>query len=194
GMSIRDTQATGSAAVEQVLGYLNFSSGAADVQFLANLNRLFELTAVQGTNVPVWLGVGRSLTDRLAELRNSSAAFRDADQAAAVLELVFDQTLPAYRRFHRDLLFHRSDESLFRPFFVGRVCEVVLRQGPPWSESDRIVSGAVSLLNDYIGHRPVAVFASKKLEAYKHEFVRPIPIFIRGAGVSFGSEQAVVAA
>src|SRR5262245_40616156 len=127
-MQIRDTQAAGSPAVEQVLGYLNFSSGATDVQFLANLNRLCELTSLSGGGVPAWLGVGRLLTERLAELRKQSAAFRDADQASAVLELVFDQTLPAYQRFHRDLLFHRSDESLFRPFFVGRVCEAVLRQ------------------------------------------------------------------
>src|SRR6266568_1916192 len=111
----KESQAVGEAAVEQVLGYLNFSSGAADVQFLANLNRLFEATAQRGTRLPIWLEVGRLLTDRLAAKREQSAAFRDADQAAAVLELVFDQTLPAYRRFHRDLLFHRSDASLFRP-------------------------------------------------------------------------------
>src|SRR6267142_6047156 len=48
GMSSRDAQAAGSSAVEQVLGYLNFSSGPADVQFLANLNRLFEQTAAKG--------------------------------------------------------------------------------------------------------------------------------------------------
>ena len=37
----KDSQAVGDATVDQVLGYLNFSSGAADAQFLANLNRLF---------------------------------------------------------------------------------------------------------------------------------------------------------
>jgi hypothetical protein len=191
-MSIRDAQA--GSAVEQVLGYLNFSSGAADAQFLANLDRLFEQTAAEHSGVPVWLEVGRRLTERLTELRNQSAAFRDADQATAVLELVFDQTLPAYQRFHRDLLFHRTDETLFRSFFVGRVCEAVLKQGAPWNESERIVEGAVNLLNDYIGHRPVAVLESQKLEPYKHEFVRPIPLYIRGAGVACGPEREVVAA
>src|SRR5262245_31101087 len=190
----KESQAAGDAAVEQVLGYLNFSSGAADVQFLANLNRLFECAANQAGVPAAWLAVGRLLTTRLTEKREQSAAFRDAEQAASVLQLVFDQTLPAYQRFHRDLLFHRSDESLFRPLMAGRVCEAVLKQGPPWTERDRIVSGAIGLLNDYIGHRPVAVLESKKLEAYKHEFVRPIPIFIRGTGVSFGPERTVVAA
>ena len=191
-MSNRDAQA--GSAVEQVLGYLNFSSGAADAQFLANLDRLFEQTAAEHSGVPVWLEVGRRLTERLAKLRNDSAAFRDADQATAVLELVFDRTLPAYQRFHRDLLFHRTDETLFRSFFVGRVCEAVLKQGAPWNESERIVEGAINVLNDYIGHRPVAALESQKLEAYKHEFVRPIPIYVRGVGVSFGPEREVVVA
>jgi hypothetical protein len=191
-MANRDPHVDGCPAVEQVLGYLNFSSGAADPQFLTNLNRIFELAAAQQAGVPTWLAAGRLLTDRLAELRTQSATFRDADQASAVLELVFDQALPAYRRFHRDLLFHHTDESLFRPFFIGRVCEAVLRQGPPWDERDRVVNGAITRLNDYIGHRPVAALESQKLEPYKHEFVRPIPVFIRGAGVSIGAEREVV--
>jgi hypothetical protein len=193
-MANRDPHAAGCPAVEQVLGYLNFSSGAADPQFLANLNRIFVLAAAQQAGVPAWLAAGRLLTERLAELRKESATFRDADQASAVLELVFDQALPAYRRFHRDLLFHHSDESLFRPFFIGRVCEAVLQQGPPWDERDRVVGGSIARLNDYIGHRPVAALESQKLEPYKHEFVRPVPIFIRGAGVSVGTEQEVVTA
>jgi len=192
-MQNRDAPTAGPPAVEQVLGYLNFSSGAADAQFLANLNSLFEQTAARKTGLPVWLEVGRLLTDRLTKLRESSPAFRDAEQATAVLELVFDQTLPAYRQFHRDLLFHQTDETLFRPLFVGRVCEAVLRQGPPWTENDRIVSGAVALLNDYIGHRPIAALESQKLEAYKREFVRPIPLYIKGAGISYGPEREVVA-
>jgi hypothetical protein len=193
-MSKPDPQAAGPPAVEQILGYLNFSSGAADVQFLGNLNQLFEWTATQRSGSPVWLEASRLLTDRLADLRTSSPTFSDAEQAAAVLELVFDQTLPAYRRFHRDLLFHRTDDSIFRPFFVGRVFEAVLKQGAPWSERDRIVTAAVAQLNDYIGHRPVAALESQKLAAYKHEFVRPIPIYVRGAGVSFGPEREVVVA
>jgi hypothetical protein len=193
-MPAPDIQAAGDPAVEQVLGYLNFSSGAADPQFLAKLNGLFEAVSQLRTGLPVWLELGRLLTDRLAVLQHSATTFRDAEQASAVLEIVFDQTLPAYREFHRDLLFHHTDETLFRPLFIGRVCEAVLRQGSPWTENDRIVSAAMSQLNDYIGHRPVAVLESQKLEAYKHEFVRPIPLYVRGVGVSFGPECEVVTA
>jgi hypothetical protein len=193
-MSNREPQVAGPPAVEQVLGYLNFSSGASDVQFLANLNHLFEPPGQRPPLVLAAQQVGRMLSERLAGLRGQSPTFRDAEQASAVLELVFGQALPAYRRFHRDLLFHHTDESLFRPFFVGRVCEAVVKQGPPWNERDRIVSGAIAVLNDYIGHRPVAVLESQKLAAYKHEFVRPIPLYVRGAGVTCGAEHEVVAA
>jgi hypothetical protein len=164
-----------------------------DLPFLANLNALFEQAGREKSGLPAWLEVSRRLTDRLAQLRESSAAFRDADQAAAVLQLVFDQTLPAYRQFHRDLLFHHSDESLFRPYFVGRVCEAVLRQGSPWTENDRIVSGAIRLLNDYIGHRPIPALESQQVTAYPHEFVRPIPLYVRGVGPCCGPEREVVA-
>ena len=191
-MEKRELEAEGAPALEQVLGYMNFSSGAADAQFLANLNRLFAHVGTCTGDQPVWRRVGKLLQCRLDSLRESSGAFRDASQAAAVLQLVFDRALPAYREFHRDLLFHQTEETLFRPFFVGRVCEAVLRQGGPWDESDRIVRNAISNLNDYLGHRPVATLESRKIEPYEHERVRPIPLYIRGAGVTCGPEHEVV--
>jgi hypothetical protein len=186
--------AGGSTALEQVLGYLNFSSGVSDPQFLANLNSVFESAATAGAGAPLWLAVSRQLTDRLTDLKSRLPAFRDAQQAAAILELVFDRALPAYREFHRDLLFHHTDAALFRPFFIGRVCETVLRQGPPWNESERIIPAAIAQLNDFLGHRPVATLESQRVEPYQHEFVRPIPLYIRGAGLSCGPEREVIAA
>jgi hypothetical protein len=194
-MSVRDTKDAGlAAAIEKVLGYLNFSSGTPDPPFLANLNLLFERTAGQRASLPTWRATGQLLMEELTARSGSSPMFRDVEQAKAVLEIVFDHVVGAYREFHRDLLFHQTDESLFRPFFVGRVCEAVLRQGPPWNETQRIVSAAIRQLNDYLGHRPVATLESQKLEAYPHEFVRPIPLFVRGAGVCVGPEHEVVTA
>jgi hypothetical protein len=109
-----------------------------------------------------------------------------------VLRLVFQNVLPGYQAFHRDLLFHQCDRFLFNSFFVGRVCEAVLQQGAPWDETQRIVSGAITQLNDYIGHRPVAALETQKIEPYAHEWVRPIPLFIRGAGAAVGPQQEVV--
>ena len=194
--SMEGSPAAGPPLVEQVLGYLNFSSGATDSQFLANLNALFGHVAAEQTEGkiprPTWKRVGERLREALAQLTETSPAFRDAQQAAEVLRLVFDEVLPTYRRFHSDLLFHHCDETLYRPLFIGRVCEAVLSQGPHWSETTRIAQGAIGDLNDFLGHRPVAALESQKIEPYQHEYVRPIPLYIRGAGVSYGAEREVV--
>jgi hypothetical protein len=190
---------------QETLGYLNYSSGASDPRFLANVNQLFgELELQQpvparrprraaATGEPTWQALGRSLADALTQLHGQSEAFRQVEQAEAVLRLVFQEALPGYRRHHRDLLFHQTEESLFGPLFIGRMCEMVLRQGGPWSETERIVSGAIRQINDYVGHRPVAALRSQqKLQPYPHEWVRPIPLFIRGTGVAAGRYHDVV--
>ena len=178
----------------EILGYLNFSSGAADPRFLCNLNALFgRLENDEKRSEPAWRLLGQVLRQGLRQLWGGSDAFREVAQAEAVLELVFDAALLAYRQYHRELLFHQTEEQLFRPFFVGRVCEAVLRQGPPWTERDRIVSQALSQLNDYLGHRPVAVLETQqKIQPYAHERVRPIPLSIRGAGVAVGRYQKLI--
>lgn len=178
----------------EVLGYLNFSSGATDPRFLKNLCELFgRIEAAQPREEPAWLVLGQTLRDELKRVKGTTDAFRHVDQADAVLGLVFDAALPAYREFHRDLLFHQTDEALFQPLFVGRVCEAVLQQGGPWNEADRIVPAVVQQLNDYIGHRPVAVLRTEqKIQPYDHEWVRPVPLWVRGAGVAPGPYHELV--
>ena len=151
-----------------VLGYLNFSSGLPDPRFLGNFNGLFGLVAGQREKaMPVWQSVATVLRTALGDLRGRSDAFRQTDQAEAVLALVFDRLPGAYRQFHRDLLFHQSDEALLEPFFLGRCFEAVLQQGGPWDQVDRIVAGALNHLNDYLGHRPVAVLRTQqKIQPY----------------------------
>ena len=184
----------GDRILEQVLGYLNFSSGAADAQFLSNLNELYGIIAQRGFDKaePAWRVAGDLLKGRLADLAGNSPAFSDAAQADAVLGLLLDHLLPGYLQFHRDLLFHQGERTLLGPFFVGRACEALLAQGPPWDEVERITQGAITRLNDYIGHRPVATLESQRIEPYVHERVRPIPIFIRGVAVTHGSHREVI--
>lgn len=188
----RELDAKGGKALQQVLGYLNFSSGATDLQFLANINWLFGEVASRHEDRPPWRVLGDILREELESLRTQSAAFADARQAAAVLQLLTQNVLPGYLAFHRDLLFHQTDRDLFGPFFIGRACEAVVRQGPPWDDAPRITAGSITLLNDYLGHRPVATLETQRIEPYAHEWVRPIPLFIRGAGVACGPEQQVV--
>ncbi|MGA2799367.1 MAG: hypothetical protein ABSE63_17430, partial [Thermoguttaceae bacterium] len=180
--------------VEEILGYLNFSSGAPDPTFLKNLNNLFAgIDTNNNGGEPAWRRLGTVLREALPGISDTSEAFRSAEQAEAVVGLVFFHALPGYRLHHRDLLFHQKDEQLFLPFFIGRMCEAVLQQGPPWSEIDRIVRGAAARLNDYIGYRPVAVLQSaQKIQPYAQEWVRPVPLYIRGAGVSAGPYRELV--
>jgi hypothetical protein len=193
-MDLSDLGGDAPKNVEEILGYLNFASGARDARFLKNVNELFGLLeAGRDEAKPTWRILGKVLRHGLAELCGSSEAFRRVEQAEAVLGLVFDATLPAYRRQHRDLLFHQTDAGLFRPLLIGRVCEAVLQQGGPWPQTDRIVRGALSRLNDYIGHRPVAVLrTAQKIQPYDHEWVCPIPLYIRGVGAAVGPYRELI--
>jgi hypothetical protein len=200
--------------LDQILGYLNFSSGNPDTKFLTNLNLLFGHLADQPENAerseadskakkPSSLAasmdhllaqqVGKLLKDRLAVLVKDNPTFRDASQAEAVIHLTFSKLLSAYRKHHRDLLFHQSDQFLFNAFFVGRAVEAVLHREVSWDQEDEIVHSAVERLNDFIGHRPVATLESQKIEPYQHEWIRPVPIYIPEAGVAVGKYQAITA-
>ncbi len=177
----------------ELLGYLNFSAGAVDKRFLANLNLLFAIIEQESSAPGAWRRVQAKLTDELDKLERESPVFKDAEQARSVLGLVFEGCLPAYREFHRDLLHHQTEDSLWRPFFLGRVFEAVLREGPPWSERDRIIADAIAQLNDYVGHRPVAVLHNgRRTEPYPHEWTRPSPLYIQGAGVAVGRYAALI--
>ncbi len=182
------------ADLVQVLGYLNFSSGKPELKTLAALNRIYA-RALPGTpfeGMPAWLQMQQWLQDALARLNESNPAFSDCQQASSVLELIWLNVLPSYLDFHRDLLFHQEPEGVFNGFFLGRVMEAVLQQGGPWSEVDRIVEDTIRQLNDYVGYRPVAVLEGRRLEPYPNEWVRPIPIYISGAGATAGPYEEVV--
>ncbi len=190
--------ASDTTLLEEAVGYLNFSSGASDPKFLRALNQLFRslesetgYDALSGksclTTLCAWL---RQTVDRLS---SSGGAFADVSQARAVIGLLEKELLPTYREFHSDLLFHQEEHHLFRPFLVGRACEALLSLGSPWEETERVVQGALTQLNDFVGYRPVATLASgSACQPYAHEFVRPIPLYVRDAGVGVGRYEKIV--
>ena len=141
-----------------------------------------------------WRVLGDVLRAELKAVEGKSDAFRRIDQAEAVLELVFNAVLPAYREFHRDLLFHQTEETLFQPFFIGRVCEAVLLQGGPWQQTDRIVQGCCAPERLHRLSAGGRVRTEQKLQPYEHEWVRPIPLWIRGAEVAEGPYRELVEA
>src|SRR5882757_7021781 len=186
--------ATLSALLEEAVGYLNFSSGISDPKFLRAINTLFAAVerncddAQQPASVLCdWL------QRRMDELAASASAFGDVSQARSVVRLLRDHLMPAYRAFHRDLLWHQSDRELWRPLLLGRSFEAILSQGGPWSDTKRIVSGSLEALNDYLGYRPVAVLESERqMEPYAHERVCPIPLYVKDVGVAPGMYKELV--
>jgi len=198
-MPLPNLGSAGHQAMDKVLGYLNFSSGRADSQFLASLDALFRLVVKDHEENgaasllrPLWAVCGDCLQGRLDEVDGTTSAFSDTTQARDVLSLVFGHVLEAYRDFHAELFFHQSDEFLFQPLFIGRVCEAVLQEGAPWDETDRITEAAIRRLNDFVGYRPIAALETHRHEPYDHEKVRPIPLFIVGAGVAQGPYRTVI--
>ncbi len=182
------------ATLQTLLGYLNFAEGRPDARFQKQLNELYAQKAMAGNPRPCE-DVRSDLASSLKGLHDAGgAAFRDTEQADALLRITFLELLPAYRRHHGDLLAHLSEVDLWQPFFLARAFEAVLRQRGPWEERQRIVQGTLKQLNDYVGHRPIAVLESRpESEPYDHERVRPIPVYLRGAGVAFGRYQTLLA-
>src|SRR5438874_2541273 len=160
-MPTAHTDSAMSALLEQAVGYLNFSSGASDPRFLRALNALFAAVerSCDETQQPACV-LCDLLEQRMDELSASASAFGDVSQARIVVRLLRDHLLPAYRAFHRDLLWHQSDRELWRPLFLGRAIEAILSQPGPWNETKRTVDGALETINNYIGYRPVAVLES----------------------------------
>jgi hypothetical protein len=169
--------------IRVILGYLNFSSGTPDPAFQRSFNEWFAgLPAKSSASA-----MRDALHQSLLEIGKTTPAFADFTQAEAVIRLLFDECFPAYLRHHRDLLFHLSEDDLLQPFFLARYFEAVLCGGPPWNETSRIVGASLEQMNDFLGHRPLAVLENdRQMQPYAHERFRPVPLYIHGAGVAFG--------
>jgi hypothetical protein len=178
------------SALQGLLGYVNFSTGRPDPRAQTQLLAAWHTVAEEAAP---WLALATRLDGALEALHKAgNPAFQDIQQARAVVQLALVELPAAYRRHHADLLFHASDHDLFQAGFVVRALEAVLAQQGPWEERERIVNGALQQLNDYVGHRPVAILQTRpRGEPYDHERVRPVPLYLRGAGVAPGRYAAL---
>lgn len=172
----------------RVLGYLNFSSGQAEPRFLSALDALFRSSSA--SNTPHWMAVCDTLRLAMNEVSDDSA-FSDVDQARDVLQHL-EQLCPAYEQYHQSVLGHLSADEIFNSHFVGRCLEVLLHSLSESTQSEPIVDRSLRRLNDFIGYRPVATLETQKIEPYDHEWIRPIPLFIAGAGTAHGRYEAIV--
>jgi hypothetical protein len=176
-----------------LLGYLNFSDGRPDPRWQKQLNDAYAFLAEQGETAP-WQALLDWLRRRLSELHaGETSAFRNVAQAEAVLALG-GQVLEAYRAHHADLLAHLSDQDIFGSFFLARVFEALLLQWAAAGENEPVVPAVLSRLNDFVGHRPIAILETRPQgEPYEHERHRPMPLYLKGAGVAYGFYRELIA-
>ena len=186
-------------AAAVLLGYLNFSSGAFDAAAWRAMNELFaaaEPAAADGSVAESPSAVDEvveALRSRLAQLETTEAAFRDTAQARWAIDATFGDILPAYRRFHADLLEHQPPGAVERPFLVMAAIRGLLAEAAPDDDQAGTVTRVIDRLNDYVGWRPLAVLENGRLSApYPHERVRPIPLYVAGAGAAHGRYRQLV--
>jgi len=172
-----------------VLGYLNFSSGTHDAQFFQALRELFQAEQDENSGGPTWKAVWQRLSTQLATLEKDSPTFADATQAHKIIKLMME-CYPAYLQHHTELLAHQTGDEVFTSLFTGRMVESLL--GTESDDDQERITLALASLNDYVGYRPVATLASKKIEPYPHEWIRPIPIYVADVGAAEGKYQRVV--
>ncbi|HEY6565099.1 MAG TPA: hypothetical protein VIY86_11415, partial [Pirellulaceae bacterium] len=203
-MDIEALYLRSSDVMARVLGYLNFSSGVHDPLFHQGLNQLFRevedhsepeaSTAARRAvmeRTPRWRTIVEWLKESLCRLKRTSETFAEASQADCVLAAV-PEFVDRFMAFHRDLLFHQTDDALFGPFFLGRACEVILRQKPPWSDADQAILTALREFNDFVGYRPVPTLEWQRVEPRPHEWTRPVPLYLEQAGIAHGIYEELV--
>jgi len=195
-------------SLKRLAGYLNFSNGSSDPKTDLLWNEVYDHASGGDplTGPAAWLVLKDWISQTLDELARSQSAFAETTQARDIARLLLSELLPAYMDYHRDLLFHQEPEVLFNGFFLARAAEAVLqlycsdeRTIEPSSSADeksadqklspsesQLIRDAILSLNDFVGYRPVAVLENRRCQPYPHEFVRPIPLYVRGAGVSAG--------
>ncbi|MDO4628878.1 MAG: hypothetical protein Q4C70_06810 [Planctomycetia bacterium] len=221
-MNPADWNAQEREAVEIALGYLNFSSGDPATKFLAALNMMcarleVEKDAADNENkTPAWRRLGEALWNYLKFVQPTSEVFSQDLQVRRALLFGFRYFFPQYRVWHKDLLFHLDDDTLFNAFSIGQAFYAILAERAyetiPENEVD-IPSGAVFLegkgeitpeiqgaverviarYDDFIGYRPIPVLRSRqKMQPYRHEWLHAVPLYVKGAGVVHGPYTKMV--
>lgn len=191
---------TSSSPEEVLLGYLNFSRGAREPSFFAAWNELFSQPDLAALREPDTGHNNLSLIEaylkgQLARLHGANPAFADVKQAESILTFVFQSLIPGYREFHRDMLAHLTADDYCQPFLLARFCEASLAELSDQEEfvPAKLLPGTLRRLNDYLGYRPVPVLeGEQRHKPYEHEFVCPIPFWVRGAGAAYGRYQRLL--
>ena len=182
-----------SETLHRLAGYMNFSSGASDPSIMAAWNTVFDIASAGDplTGPAAWLVVKDWIEETLQKLQEDEVAFRDCEQASRLASLLWSELLPAYLDFHRDLLFHQVPEMLFNGFFMARAADALLAVGLR-GDDQQVVRAAIDRLDDFVGYRPVAMLENRTCQPYRHEFVCPVPLYVKDAGISAGPYREII--
>lgn len=201
-----------SESLEMILGHLNFSSGERSTKFLRALNEVGQaLDGIAEQNVPRWKSLGRLLWQELDEKAKQSGVFAQNDQARKVLLMTLAYGVPFYRSWHKNLLFHQTEDALFNPFALGEFFGTVLKEKtyqvlnlsterPDFEPRANLspdvlfaLQDTVLKYDDYLGYRPIpALHSRQKMQPYRHEWVHAIPLYFQDTGVLHGRYEALV--
>ena len=172
-----------------ILGYLNFSSGRFDVQFIKAWDNFYQVLS-QNNSSKLWQDAIVVLESELEHLEQLGGAFSDSVQARKVLNTL-KVFLPAYRNFHQDSLFSVDDSYLFNSFFMAKSCRIILTNFSAKYDSCSL-SSIIEQLNDYLGYRPIPVLEGEKHEPNSHEWIAPLPLYYDCVGVAWGKYHNVI--
>ena len=177
-----------------LLGYLNFSSGQADPKFDRALDALARRHGYpDSSGEGFWTQRSEELLAALDALAVSAAAFAESLQARSAIRLAFVEFPKRYKAHHSDLLAHQNDRTLFTPLFLSKVCARILESGSPWDEPDRVLGEALASLNDFVGHRPVAILRNgRQSDVYSHERVSTVPLYTAELGTCASEYEGLV--
>ena len=128
--------------LEEVVGYLNFSSGTPDPSFLQNINELFrslESARTRESSLPHYCEWLRQTVQRLEQ---AGGAFTDAEQAKAILDLLQHQLLPAYTaNFTATCFFTKNRPTSCGPFSSGAPVKRCWRREHPGTKPSESLKG-----------------------------------------------------
>ena len=188
-----ETAAVDAIALRDLLGYLNFSQGAASARFRGALNELFR--DEQRAKSPIVLR--DFLLGELQRLSGSGdVACADPAQAESIIRLTLEELLPAYHRHHADLLCHLAEADHYAPLLLARMFEATLAAKAELSsdKSERIIASALKRLNHFVGYRPVAVLENgRSSEIYSSERFCPLPLYFSDVGAAVGPYEQLIA-
>ncbi len=166
------------------------------IEQLLDRNDLFEPAMFSWSSLSsecreeTWIRIHAQIIQRLDWLEENNETFRNSAQVRDVLGFVYEDLLPAFLKFHRDQLFHQRTEFLFNSFFLARAFETSLKN-IELPRADRLRT-VLEQFNDHLGHRPVATLESQNVEPYDHEWIRPVPVWVKEYGAAVGPYETLV--